>query len=176
MNLEHISIDSNHIELIYSLIICHKPNNCLELGIGSGLTTKRIVQAFDYNEIVPNIDCVDNFFDWNGNCPDHIKELTSINIIINNEYDFLTSCNKKYDFIISDADHNNTDRWLDKTLQLLNAGGMLIYHDVTNVEFPNLKKLIEQAKTLRLNHMLFTKNSKMNERCNRGLLVIQNGI
>jgi predicted O-methyltransferase YrrM len=176
MNLEHVSIDLNHIELIYSLIICHKPNNCLEIGIGSGLTTKRIVQAFEYNEIVPNIDCVDNFFDWHGSCPEHIQALKNINITIASEYDFLVSCNKKYDFVISDADHRNTDRWFDKTLQLLNPGGILIYHDVTNTEFPNLQKLIDQTKKLKLNHMLFTKNSKRNERCDRGLLVIQNGV
>ena len=172
-HLELISIDSNHLSLIYSLIISHKPISCLELGIGSGATTQKIIEAFEYNEIEANIDCVDNFFDWQGNCPQHISNLKGINIINSSEHDYLRSCLKKYDFIISDADHYNTHQWLVETLNLLNPKGILIYHDVYNIDFPNLVTLIDQTKKMNLNHMIFSKNSKANERCNRGLLVIQ---
>lgn len=172
-HLELISIDLNHLDLIYSLIICNKPINCLELGIGSGATTKKIIEAFRYNELNFNIDCVDNFFDWGGSCPKHISELKNINTFVSSEYEYITSCSKKYDFIISDADHYNTHKWLMETLNLLNSKGILIYHDVNNIDFPNLKSLIDQVEQLNLNHMIFNKNSKINERCHRGLLVIQ---
>lgn len=168
-----VQIDNNHIELIYGLILSNKPKSCLELGIGSGLTTKKIIEAFEYNKIIPNIDCVDNFYDWSGNIPQHIKELNTINLIMSDEYSYIQSCKKKYDFIISDADHMNAHKWVKETIDLCNNNGIIIYHDVTNPIFPNLYEIILQIKKLNLRYFLFNRNSLSEERCDRGLLVIQ---
>lgn len=169
---ELIKIDNNHISLIYSLLISHKPNTCLELGIGSGATTQKIIEAFEYNNIPLNIDCVDNFYDWGGKCPEHILKIKNINIVVSTEYDFITQTNKKYDFIISDADHNNAHRWVDKMFNILNPNGIIVYHDITNNIFPNLYSIVNYVKNQKLNHILFTRNSRNDERCDRGLLVV----
>lgn len=171
--LDKISIDSNHIELIYALIICHKPNSVLELGIGSGNTTHKIIEAFKYNGIETNIDCVDNFYDWAGQIPDHIKDIKSINLIVTDEKTFIDECSKTYDFIISDADHEHTHLWTEKTIGLLNPNGILIYHDITNNTYPNLHSILDFVKSKGYRFMLFNQNSRSTERCDRGLLIIQ---
>ena len=175
MDLNFISIDKNHIDLIYSLLICAKPIKTLEIGIGSGLVTQKIVEAYEYNKIKPQIDCVDNFFDWNQHMPEHISKLKSVNIINMSEEHFISSCNNTYDFIISDADHYNTHKWIDQTCGLLNKSGILIYHDITNSMFPNLLSILNYFQTNRTNysHFLFNKSTLAGERCHRGLLVIQ---
>ena len=168
-------MDKNHIDLIYSLIISQKPRSILELGIGSGFLTCKILEAISYNEIhQTTFDCVDNFIDWGYNIPDHIREIRGINIIINSEENFVKSCKNKYDFIISDADHPNCHRWITETCSLLNDGGILIYHDVTNQDFPNLKSILDHFNKLPTTYstLLFNKSSKANERCSRGLLII----
>lgn len=175
MNLEHIKIDNNHIELIYSLIICHKPKSLLEIGVGSGYTTRKIIQAFQYNNIstIENIDCVDNYYDWNGQKPSHLEFLDGlVTFIKSSEHDYVFNCSKKYDYIISDADHHNSDKWIDKTMDLLNPKGIIIYHDITNKNFPNLLKIVDYVETNNLKYFLFNKNSRPDERCDRGLLII----
>ena len=169
-------MDNNHLELIYSLIICNKPQKSLEIGIGSGASTRKIISGYEYNQIKLDLTCVDNFIDWNHNPPEnleHIKQITSINFINSNEYDFVSNCKEKYDFIVSDADHQNTDKWVDKTLNLLKKDGILIYHDVTNVDYKNLYSIIEYVKNQNIQHLIFNKSSLSNERCERGLLVIK---
>lgn len=171
--LDKISIDYNHIQLIYALLISHKPKNVLEIGIGSARTTLRIIDAFKYNNIEIDIDCVDNFFDWKGQIPEHIKHIKDINLIVSDEYNFIDTCKKRYDFIISDADHENTDKWVEQTIKLLNPNGILIYHDITNPSYQNLNNIIEYVKNNNYQYMIFNKNSKSHERCDRGLIIIK---
>lgn len=175
MNLNSIiCIDDNHLMLIYALIISNKPKNVLELGIGSGKTTQTIINGFIYNQMPLSIDCVDNFYDWGGKSPDHIKDLYSlVNIINMSERTFITNSTKRYDFIISDADHSHAHLWIKETINLLNDNGILIYHDITNPSFPNLSDIIKYMNNFNYKYLLFNKNSLPNERCERGLLVIQ---
>ena len=173
---DSVIIDSNHLNLIYSLIICNKPQKSLEIGIGSGAATLKIIQGYEYNQINLDLTCVDNFWDWNGNPPAELENIINtknINFIKSNEYNFIVSNKQKYDFILSDADHNNTDKWVDKTLDMLNNKGILIYHDITNTNYLNLYSIVEYAEKNNLQHMIFNKNSLSEERCDRGLLVIK---
>lgn len=177
--LETISIDNNHIQLIYSLILCHKPKSILEIGIGSGNTTYKIIEAIKYNQNNTKLDCVDNFFDWKGNMPEHIQNIynmyaDTINLIQLDEQTFINHCNTKYDFIISDADHEHTNLWVDKTVNLLNPNGILIYHDITNPTYNNLLDIVRYTKKYNYNTLLFNQSSRPDERCYRGILVIQN--
>jgi predicted O-methyltransferase YrrM len=168
-----VAMDHNHIELIGSLIKCNKPKTVLEIGIGSGLVTKTIIDSFSFNEMEIRLTCVDNFIDWNGNTPLGFETyMDIINFISKDERTFIHECNSTYDFIISDADHHHTNEWIDKTLNILNPGGILIYHDVTNKDFVNLYSIINYVQQHKLNHFLFNKNSKPTERCDRGLLII----
>jgi spermidine synthase len=168
-----VAMDDNHVDLIKSLVMCNKPKNILEIGIGSGIVTKVLIEASQYNKINVNITCVDNFYDWNGNVPEGFDSFINyINFINSNEKDFVYNCVDKYDFIVSDADHHNTNEWVDKTYDMLNNNGILIYHDVTNKDFPNLYNIVDYVVNNNINYIIFNKSSLPNERCERGLIVI----
>ena len=48
--MDPVQVDFCHGDLIESLVKCHKPKSVLELGFGSGFTTRKILAALDYNE------------------------------------------------------------------------------------------------------------------------------
>lgn len=170
----NVKIDQSHLDLIYGLLTASKPKKVLELGMGSGIATDVILKAFAYNEIPLNLTCVDNWHDWHFIKPPEIAryESNGVKVITSPEKDFVFSCHEKYDFIVSDADHDHAQDWFEKTLSLLRDHGILIYHDVTNPDFANLYTIYQKVQNQQLPHMLFNVSSKPNEKCERGLLVI----
>jgi hypothetical protein len=117
---QYVKMDENHIDLIYSLIISSKPKKILEIGVGTGAVSLKLLNATEYNQIDPDITCVDNFYDWNGQQPKGFEEFKdNFKFVISDEKSFVESCSEKFDFIVSDADHLRTNEWVDKTLNLL---------------------------------------------------------
>lgn len=187
----NVMVDECHGDLIASLVKAHKPHMILELGVGSGFSSKKILEAIDWNEVgeldpsytKARYTLVDNWADWNGRAPKGIETLAnhpSCTFIPSNEINFVFGTRDKYDFIFSDADHWNADKWFDYVYtRLLKPGGILIYHDVCIVEppvkeltFPNLALIYERCKELSIPCKIFNKSSRKEERCWRGLLVI----
>jgi predicted O-methyltransferase YrrM len=162
-----IEIDENHRSFICSLIRCTKPFMVLELGYGSGLTTKTICYALQKNKR-GNLVVVDNFLDWEFNKPDHFK-VDGFKFEQLDEKEYLESTKDHFDIIICDADHNNTHNHIDYLLAILNRDGYLIFHDVTNPMFPNLKSIIDKLP----NGFLFCSSSLESEQCERGLYIWQ---
>lgn len=79
---------------MYGLLRSHKPETVLELGVGSGRTTAKMITA------LKKITLVDNWVDWKGDRPSHIKELEEhVDIVESDEKEYLFSCNKTFDFI-----------------------------------------------------------------------------
>jgi len=176
-NNETVKVDLAHAELVKSLIMCHKPKNILEFGYGGGRVTDKILEAISYNQNSPSYSVVDNWLDVGGIIPDGLLEEYKgrARIITSNEEDFVKNCDIKFDFIFSDADHYRTDRWfLDVYFNMLNDGGILIYHDINlfGGAFPNLLNIYKETLENKFKHYLFNKNSLSSERCERGLLVI----
>jgi len=172
---EVVKIDEAHGIYVLGLVTASKPESILELGIGSGYTTDLIIKAAMVNQNSPKIDVVDNWYDFNFKTPVEASAKYSklVNLINMSELEYVFSTKNRYDFIFSDADHNNTDKWFWYVYKnLLNAGGYLLYHDVTNRSFPNLNNILKECQNSKLNYMLFNKNSKTSERCDRGLLCI----
>jgi predicted O-methyltransferase YrrM len=172
---EVVKIDVAHGLYVLGLVTASKPKTILELGIGSGYTTDLIIKAASINQNNPKIDVVDNWSDFNFQAPiDAIQKYSKlVNLINMSELEYVFSTENRYDFIFSDADHNNTDKWFSYVFQnLLNPGGYLMYHDVTNASFPNLKNILALCHMSKLNYRLFYKNSNNSERCDRGLLCI----
>jgi predicted O-methyltransferase YrrM len=192
MEFEHINsndnpcigaaVDDCHLDLVYGLLRSHKPETVLELGVGSGRTTAKMLQALKKNENVKKITLVDNWVDWKGKKPVHIQELEQyIEIVESDEKEYLFSCNKSFDFIFSDADHWNTDKWFDFVYdRILAHDGILIYHDVSleknfpsnDLRFPNLMNILVKCKQRGISHVHLDKSSTPGERCYRGFLVI----
>lgn len=188
-----VQVDFCHGDLIANLVKCHKPKTVLELGFGSGFSSRKILAALDYNETgelastygpPAKYTLVDNWLDWRekGAPPPDMSEFQTprTTIVNSNEHDFVFGAKEKWDFIFSDADHFNAEKWFDHVFDnLLNEKGILIYHDIcesapANGEFwfPNLAKILRRTRERNLSHYLFNRDSLASERCWRGLLVI----
>lgn len=171
-----VAVDDCHADLIENLIKCNKSKKILELGFGSGASTDSILRGLQFNNIQFDYTLVDSWYDWQGEIQKNvIEKYQNIKFISSSEESFVKGTLEKYDFIMSDADHLNTDRWFYYVYKnLLEDGGILIYHDVNffSKEFINLRNIFYKAKFRNLNFHLFNKNSRSEERCERGLMVI----
>ncbi len=174
MDYEQAKIDICHADLIYGLIVSRKPKSILELGLGGGRATDKILEGIAYNQNNPRYVLVDNWCDFGYQKPPHAMKY-QMEIITSDEEDFVKNCHDQFDFILSDADHQRTDQWFDLVYgQLLGRNGILIYHDVDTVwqTYPNLLTILERCQSRGLSHFLFNYDSLLSERCERGLLVI----
>ena len=67
---EDIKIDTNHIDLIYGLIVSAKPRSLPEFGLGRAVSTDRILDAIRYNAIPrTSYTVIDNWRDFGGVMP-----------------------------------------------------------------------------------------------------------
>jgi len=186
---EGVKIDVAHAHLITGLVKANKPTTVLEFGIGGGESTDAILEGLEYNQQAYKYTLVDNWHDWMpdimkrvagavGECPAGVIEKygTRIEIVTSTEQQYVFSCDKTFDFIMSDGDHHNADQWFEYVYEnLLNPGGILIYHDVNLFDddaFKNLITIYTRCQEYGISHQLFNRNSLTNERCQRGLLVI----
>jgi predicted O-methyltransferase YrrM len=172
--LEDIAIDDAHCDLIYGLVRAQKPFSVLEIGFGSGKSYKTISKGLAYNGGEHQYTIVDNWHDWGGKRPDHAGGAW-LHLLITEaeEGEFVNSCTQTFDFILIDADHSKSDHYFQRVYNnLLNHGGILIYHDVSNSGWINLSSIEHSAAVIGGEVKVFNKNSSHGERCDRGLLVI----
>jgi predicted O-methyltransferase YrrM len=187
---EGVKIDVAHAHLITGLVKANKPKTVLEFGIGGGESTDAILEGLEYNQQAYKYTLVDNWYDWMpnnikglpdavGECPAGVIEKygSRIEIVTSPEQKYVFDCDKEFDFIMSDGDHHQADQWFEYVyVNLLNPGGILIYHDI-NVfnepnSFPNLINIYTRCQEYGISHQLFNRNSLPTERCQRGLLAI----
>ena len=170
-----VKIDANHANLVRALVMCAKPARILELGFGSGESTRFILAGLNYNEKPFEYVLADNWMDFGGVQPQLTRtpEFSAIKFVTSDEEEFVKGDHGTFDFIMSDADHFRTQLWFEHVYQnLLNRGGILIYHDVTNPQFPNLLRVYTDCIRNGYDHAMFNGSSRREERCGRGLLAI----
>jgi len=171
-----VAIDPCHAALIHALVRSQKPQDLLEIGIGSGASTDAILAALEQNGTRGSYTLVDNWVDFGGVIPASVRSKYEgrVNLVTADEKDFVAGCRERFDFIFSDGDHLRTQEWFPRVYaDLLRDDGILIYHDVTNVAlFPNLLNIYRECIERRIPHYLFNRNSREEERCDRGLLVM----
>jgi predicted O-methyltransferase YrrM len=175
---EDIKIDSNHVDLIYGLIVSLKPRRLLEFGLGRAVSTDRILTAIGYNGIPVQYVVVDNWKDFGGSIPDEAARnyANRLSLVTEDEGHYIDRAIKsgeRFDFILCDGDHFNSEKYFtDVYGKLLSPGGILLYHDVVGAEFPNLHEIPRKANAHALSHIIFDKSTRPDEHCERGLLVI----
>jgi predicted O-methyltransferase YrrM len=174
---EDIKIDSNHVDLIYGLIVAAKPKAILEFGLGRAVATDRILTAIGYNTIPVRYVVVDNWKDFGGTIPGEARNYANrLSLVTEDEGRFIAGAIKagdRFDFILCDGDHFNSEKYFEDVYgRLLNPNGILIYHDVVGAEFPNLHELPRKALAHALSHIVFDKATRPDEHCERGLLVV----
>ena len=176
---EVVKVDVAHARLLTALVEANKPKTVLEIGIGGGQATDAILSGLKFNEQNYSYTLVDNWNDWGGSRPEGVTEKYApqgVEIVDSDEKSFVFSTDKTFDFIMSDGDHMQADQWFEHVFDtLVNSGGILIYHDINLFDadaFQNLNEIYARCKKYNLRHHLFNRNSRADERCQRGLLVI----
>jgi predicted O-methyltransferase YrrM len=161
-------IDKAHCDLIYGLAVSLKPKSVLEIGYGQGNSFEALWKALAYNNINFRYTLVD---DWRGHQGRPAPELDGLPIEIlsmTEEAFYREHSDQSYNIILSDADHGHAHQWFEQSLEMVRAPGLLIYHDASNPNHPNLGELNLFGHCW----ALFNRSSRPDEHCERGLLVI----
>ncbi len=171
----HTSMDKAHAMIIASSVMAAKPRFTLELGVGTGTCTGPILEAIRYN-MSGMLTCVDLWIDYDGKKPEFVKEYENQGayLVTKHEREFcLDSETNSYDFLVSDADHGAG--WLGEHIRICRPGAIMFFHDTNNPDFHNLYNIQNIVKELGWSHYHFKENSRDDERCHRGLLMVVNG-
>ena len=168
-------IDIAHAKLVEGLVCAHKPARVLEFGFGGGRSAEAILRGLEFNQEAFDYTLVDSWADWQGSQPMEAAEFLyahpEVKLVEMAEREFVHETVEQFDFIMSDADHWHTHEWFERVYaDLLAPGGVLIYHDVT--QFPGLIEIAEKCRERNLRHVVFEKNTRVGECCQRGLLCI----
>lgn len=150
-----------------------KPQNILELGIGSGLVTRSLMAAIRYNQY-GTLTSVDNWLDWGRTRPE-LDIPPEVKVIASEEEVFVRLApTDEYDMLISDADHDRSGLWFTEHCRIVKPDGFMFFHDTNQPQYPTLFALQELAKARALPYFHFTKSTREDERCERGLLFVIN--
>jgi predicted O-methyltransferase YrrM len=172
-----IAIDCAHNIFVIGAVLSKKPKNILELGIGTGYLSTSLVHALKYNQ-TGQLTSVDNWFDTHGWEPRFGAELreAGVEVVCASEEEFVRQApTDAYDFLISDADHQRSWCWLDEHIRIVEHNGMMFFHDTNQPDmFPGLAELESRVKKLGLPFYHFTRSSREDELCNRGILFVIN--
>jgi predicted O-methyltransferase YrrM len=188
-----IATDFAHNMLIYGVVLSHKPDEVLEIGVGSGNGTKAILAALDYNK-KGKLTCVDNYIDHKKHQdmketdghPPIVNEMMNherFNIVVSSEEDFVSISDKDlYDVIISDADHGNCGNWVEKVFDMCKEDGVIFVHDVHSGNLGSPGKYVDYAREKSMPCIIFNKVSRNGpipiaeatdgERTHRGMAMI----
>lgn len=173
------AIDIPHGMLIFSTLLSAKPLNILEIGIGTGFITNLILEGINYNQL-GQLTSIDNFHDLGGNLPnstlEQLKTKSNIKIIApieEREFVFKSSENE-FDFLVSDGDHLHAGEWADQIFKIMKPNSFMFFHDVNNPGYPNLMNYKILAEKYNKPNFLFTRSSRKDEECERGLLMVVN--
>ena len=122
---------SEHLQglLLSQLVAIHKPKHVLEIGTFTGYATacllKNLPQSSELHTIEADAETLwktQNF--WKQHQKDHLVHWHSGNALdILEQWDD----DKHFDFIFVDADKSNYKNYLDKTKNLLNNNGILLF-------------------------------------------------
>jgi glycosyltransferase involved in cell wall biosynthesis len=169
-----VPIDRCHNLFLIGAVLSKKPQNILELGIGTGYVTASLIHALRYNG-KGKLTCVDNWFDWGGQEPEGIDKIRAAGVKVvapMDEAQFVKDCPADtYDFLISDADAFLSGLWIDEHLRITADKGFMFFHNTNRIaDLPNLALIEKRLNELGLYYYHFTEKSRPDERCDAGWL------
>lgn len=124
------------------------PKSYLEIGIGNGgswLTCSYFLrESLDVSHAVDNLSYKDSVnqkieeIEFSRDfLREHIKEVEFYN---SDSRKFLDQCTRKYDVIFIDGDHSyeGVKRDFDGSINLINPGGLMVFHDIASSGAPGV--------------------------------------
>jgi predicted O-methyltransferase YrrM len=169
-----VAIDVAHNLFLIGALVARKPERVLELGIGSAYVTRSLLAGLRYNRR-GTLTAVDNFLDWKGVEPPYVADLRAAGaevIAPMTEKEFVFAApTDAYDFLVSDADHSRSGTWVDEHLRIVRDDGFMFFHDTNHeTKYKSLRLIEKRIRELGLPYYHFTRNSRPDERCDRGWL------
>jgi predicted O-methyltransferase YrrM len=166
-------IDDAHAILLAGLVTAHKPDRVLEIGCGWG-TTLTIARALTFNR-TGFLTVVDNWRDYGGAAhrpPVENWVRPCDRVVTADEGEFLAAQPEgSIDFLLVDANHAASDRYVPLVLRAVRVGGVMCWHDTANPRFPNLGRILGDIDQRDLDRFHFTRATRPGERTGRGFLV-----
>lgn len=172
----NVAIDLAHNVVLLGALLSKKPENILEVGVGSGYATKTLISGIKYNK-VGELTCVDNFHDWGGDEQPFAKELREegITFIESSEERFVTMCDDNtYDFILSDADHRLCGLLINEYLRIAKHNAFIFIHDTKLAGHNNMALIHDRLEELNMPNYTFCKATRRDEDCDVGFTFIIN--
>ena len=171
------ALDRAHGMFLYGSVVAKKPQNILELGVGTGYITLTLLHAIRYNRC-GKLTSVDNWLDYGGKEPGGIDDLrqAGVDVVTMSDGAFVRQAPADtYDLLVSDADHFSSHNWLDEYLRITRQDAFLFFHDTNTPElFPGLASIEGRVRAKGLPCYHFTASTRPDERCNRGWLFVIN--
>jgi predicted O-methyltransferase YrrM len=170
----NFALDRAHNLFLFGAVVARKPTSVLELGIGSGFTTRALVHALRYNGR-GTLTAIDNWADHAGVEPPMAAELRAagVNIVapVMEEAFVRSAPDDAYDLLVSDADHRRSGTWIDEHLRIVRHDGFMFFHDTNHENSYKLLGLVEKrVRELGLPFFHFTESTRADERCEWGWL------
>lgn len=122
-------VDRQVGEYLRMLLKLIKPKSILELGTAMGYSSSLMAKTLkkaqiDTVEINPNMAIMARTHFHNQNIEDRIC------LHVSDAMDYLDSCNRSYDFIFIDAAKGQYREYFEKSLKVLNKGGLILIDNV----------------------------------------------
>jgi predicted O-methyltransferase YrrM len=172
-----VALDRAHNLFLVGAVLSKKPNDVLELGVGTAYITASLFYALSYNK-KGRLTSVDNWFDWGGKEPANIQQFRTagVNIVTSGEEEFVRRApTDGWDILISDADHHRSQNWIDQHIRITRPGGFMFFHDTNQpAVFPGLATIEAKLKERNIFCLHFKENSRPDEHCDRGWLFAVN--
>lgn len=183
-NYDHRAIDTEHALLLLGTVASAKPKRLLMLGIGTGFAARAILDTLLYNEgdgcnWLPEgrMTIMDNWLDFDGKEPEAMTRIfrdRGVQIVTSHEREFCFAApESEYDFLVSDADHGGG--WVEQHFRLTRPGAPCFFHDTNNPDYANLYQIKTYVQDRHWSFFHFTENSRPEDRCHRGFLMVKNG-
>lgn len=167
-----VSIDVCHNMLLFGAVMSHKPDRILELGIGDGYTTMSLLYGIKFNG-KGSLVSIDNYSYRNQAALDMLKKAGANIVAPVGEEEFVKSqADDAYDFLVSDADHNNSGKWTDDIFRIVRNDGVIFVHDI--FYNPSVTMYLKECQRLNKPYFLFNSSSRKDEECELGWLMIKN--
>lgn len=164
-------------EFIKFLISSTKPKNILELGTAIGYSS---ISFAKFSKNIELIDTVEIKEEMAQIATENIEQENLndiIHVYVNDAYEYLSNCSKKYDLIFIDAAKGQYEKYFNKAINNLSDCGIIICDNVLFKGMVANEDLVKRRKKTIVKRLrFFLKNIKREENLVTSIVPIGDGV